>query len=175
MSDDDDFFAASGPVVPEREPRKIVGVKPMPKLPYEGVEIGGGLMDDSHLTKEERRARAKAVSDHRKEPYLYNREPDPDVRRMKTWGVYLVTHDNEWEPQGSWRTFNQARSYAETLANIAHDYRYNFIAVVDRASEIDLKNKPDLASLDNFALGGSAGGNNPQARTVIRYEIQRRK
>ena len=175
MSDDDDFFAASGSTEPERKPRKIVGNKPPPKIPHEGVETVGGLMDYSHLTKEERRVNERVVSDHRKNLYEYNREADPDRNRVKSWGVYLVTHDNEWEPQGSWRTFKQAQIYAETLKNIAHDYRYNFIAVVYRASEIDLKNKPDIEALDNFALGGSAGGNNPQARTVIRYEIQRRK
>lgn len=163
--DDDHKFEEAGPArqpIPAPKPPRTRKPKPL-TLPHAGIENEFGFVDYSNLTPKQRKKNEKAERAWMKDPYEYDREKDPDLSRVKASIVYLVRADRYnriWEPVSDWLTFNEALRLAQRKASQRQELRYSHVGVVDWKHDIDVKNKPDIASLDNENLEVLRPGNN---------------
>lgn len=177
MSNDDHKFEATGPSEPEREPRKRIGPKPL-TLPHEGEENEFGLVDPSQFTKKQLKENEKAIRQHKKDPYEWNREPDkpePKLSNQTTFVVYVVDIDRTWHPVSEWLNSDAATEEVERQLSIPHRYGLTHVGLVNWRYEVDPRKLPKIEKLDNFWLDkDQSQSNNPNLIFSNTYPIRKR-
>ncbi|WP_156933644.1 hypothetical protein [Paracoccus sp. J39] len=173
MNDDYEFESNQwGPTPTKPEPRRIIGIKPAPKL-HEGVENEFGLVDDSIFTRAQRKENEKLLKQHRKDPYLYNRPADKKPPTA-TCLVYEVDYLQNWKPLTKWMTWAKAQSLAMAKSNLVNPYNIHYFAVVDWKSRFEEGTEPSIDSLPDFALDKAGTGNQRIALSVSIFNITKR-